>query len=246
MSAESYFKEASKILEQVVLTQMGKIKEASQVLANAAANGQSIFSFGASHSFILTEEIVYRAGGLMLINPIYPHGMNLFIRPLTLTSQLERTAGIGTVLLQSSPARSGDVLIIASVSGRNPVVVDMALAAAEKKIRTIGITSSAYNAVVKSRHPSGKKLNDVCDIVIDNGAPCGDAIVEIPGFPQKTGPVSSFTGIAIVNAMVSETVALLAKRGIRPPVFMSTNVDGGDDYNARHLKENKDRIHYLD
>jgi uncharacterized phosphosugar-binding protein len=246
MSAESYFKEASRILEQVVSTQMGKIKEAAQVLANAVANGQSIFSFGASHSFILTEEIVYRAGGLMLVNPIYPHGMNLFIRPLTLTSRLERTPGLGVELLQSSPARPGDVLIIASTSGRNAVVVDMALTAVEKKIRTIGITSLAYSARVESRHPSGKKINDLCDIIIDNGAPCGDAVVEIPGFPQKTGPVSSFTGIAIVNAMVSETVAILASRGIRPPVFMSANVDGGDDYNTRLLKENKDRIHYLD
>ena len=86
---------------------------------------------------------------------------------------------------------------------------------------------------------------DLCDVVIDNGAPYGDACVEIKGSPQKTGPLSSLTGIAIVNALVSEVVARLAERGLTPPVFMSANLDGGDAHNARLLAENRERIHYL-
>jgi uncharacterized phosphosugar-binding protein len=82
--------------------------------------------------------------------------------------------------------------------------------------------------------------------VIDNGAPYGDAAVEIAGFPQKVGPLSTITGCAIVNAIMAETVEKLIGRGITPPVFVSANLDGGDEHNARLLAENRHRIHYLD
>lgn len=246
MSAESYFKAALDALKKVEETQLDSIRKAASIIVEAIAEGRSIFSFGASHSFILTEEMVYRTGGLMLINPIYPHGMNLFVRPMTATSLLERVPELGKTMLESSPAQAGDVLIITSTSGRNAVVIDIAQAARDKGIKTIGITALAYSEGVTSRHPSGKKMKDFCDIVIDNCAPMGDSAVEISGFPQKVSPLSSLTGISIVNALVAETVKQLVDRGIEPPVFMSANLDGGDEYNARLLAENRDRIYYMD
>jgi uncharacterized phosphosugar-binding protein len=246
MSADAYFQKAVEALTRVAETQRESIAAAADALVEAVIGGGSIFSFGASHSFLLTEELVYRTGGLMLVNPIYPHGMNLFVRPMTLTSRLERVPGLGAELLSSAPIRKDDVLLIASTSGRNAVVIDMAIAAQEKGIRTIGITSVEYTRGVSSRHPSGKKLADLCDIVIDNGAPYGDAVVEIPGFPQKTGPLSTVTGCAIVNALIAEVVARLVQQGVNPPVFVSANLDVGDDYNARLLAENRHRIHYLE
>jgi len=214
-------------------------------LADTIVNGSSLFSFGASHSFMITEEMVYRTGGLMLVNPIYPHGMNLSVRPLTLTSQLERVVGLGRELLTHSAAKAGDVLILTSTSGRNAVVIDMALLARETGIKTIAITSLAYCDGVNSRHPSGKKLAELADVVIDNGAPYGDAVVEVPGFSQKIGPLSSVTGCALANAIVVETVELLVQRGVTPPVFMSANLDDGDAFNAEQLRLHRDRIHYL-
>ena len=189
--------------------------------------------------------MVYRTGGLMLVNPIYPQGMNLGVTPLPLTSKLERVVGLGTELLANSPAQAGDVLILASTSGRNAVTIDMALLARERKIKTIGITSRAYTGGVTSRHPSGQKLADLCDLVIDNGAPYGDAAVVIPGFAHPVGPLSSVTGCAIVNALACETVRQLVARGVTPPVFVSANTDPGDAHNARLLAENRHRIHYL-
>ena len=156
--------------------------------------------------------------------------------------------GPGDVRVEDVPrpeAGPGDVLILASTSGRNAVVIDMALAAREKGVRVAGITAVAYSQGVASRHPSGKRLLDLCDVVIDNGAPLGDAAVAIPGLSQKVGPLSSLTGIAIVNALVAEVVARLVNRGMQPPVFMSANLDGGDEWNARLLKENRHRIHYM-
>ena len=246
MSARAYFDAALKTLREVSESAPENIGKAATLLVNAVVAGRSLFSFGASHSFMLTEEMVYRTGGLMLINPIYPHGMNTLVRPMTLTSRLERLPGLGSELLQGSPAQAGDVLILASVSGRNAVIIDMAMAARAKDLQIIGITSLAYTGGVTSRHPSGKKLADCCDVVIDNGVPYGDAAVQVNGFPQKVGPLSSLTGMAIVNALVAEVVSQLVARGITPPVFMSANVDGGDAFNARLLAENRHRIHYME
>jgi uncharacterized phosphosugar-binding protein len=245
MSASEYFEKAMAAINKVEAEQLPNIKTAAELLVEATVNGKSIFSFGASHSFMLTEELVYRTGGLMIVNPIYPHGMNLMVRPMTLTSQLERVLGLGTELLEATPIEAGDVLLISSTSGRNAVAIDMAIAAQERGIHTIGITALAYSGAVSSRHPSGKKLMDLCEIVIDNGAPYGDAAVKIDGFPQAVGPLSSVTGCAIVNALVCEVVARLVKKGVTPPVFLSANLDGGDEHNARLLEENKHRIHYL-
>jgi len=246
MSADSYLKNAIQALSQLVDTQHDNICSAAELVVDAVENGRSIFAFGASHSFILAEEMVYRTGGLMLVNPIYPHGMNLFVRPLTATSRMERLPGLGKEILASAPIKEGDVLIIASTSGRNAVVIDMAAAAKDQGIKTIAITSIDYSKNVTSRHSSGKKLMDICDIVIDNCAPHGDAVVDIPNFPQKVGPVSSVTGCAVVNSIVSEAVRLLVDKGIEPPVFVSANLDQGDAYNARLLQENSHRIHYMD
>ena len=242
MSAHTYLQRAANAVQTLDVT---GIERAARLLAEAIQAGQSLFVFGASHSFMLAEEMVYRTGGIMLVNPIYPHGMNLGVTPLTMTSKLERVVGFGTELLANSPAKVGDILILASTSGRNAVTIDMALLARERKMKTIAITSLAYTHGVGSRHPSGKKLAELCDLVIDNGAPYGDAAVEIPGFAHKVGPLSSVTGCAIVNALACETVKLLVERGLTPPVFVSANTDPGDAHNAQLLAENRDRIHYL-
>lgn len=242
MSAKRYLEIASAAVANLDLP---SLERGAALLADKIMAKQSLFVFGASHSFMLAEEMVYRTGGLMLVNPIYPHGMNLSVTPLPMTSKLERVVGLGTELLANSPARPGDGLILVSTSGRNAVTIDMALRAREQKLSTIAITARAYTQGVTSRHPSGKKLADLCDVVIDNGAPYGDAAVEIPGFDHKVGPLSSVTGCAIVNALACETVKLLVSRGVTPPVFVSANTDPGDAHNAKLLAENRDRIHYL-
>lgn len=245
MSAQQYFDKAIAALRMVQQTQVEPINQAAALLVDAIVQNRTIYSFGASHSFIMTEELVYRTGGLMLINPIYPHGMNLFIRPIAFTSRMERLLGYGAELLNSVTITTNDVLLISSTSGRNAIVIDMAMEAKKRGITVIGITSLDYTNSVSSRHPSGKKLIDFCDVVIDNCAPAGDAVVEIEGFQQKVSPLSTVTGCAIVNALVAEIVARLVQQGVTPPVYISANLDNGDEHNARLLEENKHRIHYM-
>lgn len=243
--SDSYLEQVLATLRAVMESQREAIDRAAEMLVQTVSGGSSVFSFGASHSFIVTEELVYRTGGLMVINPIYPHGMHLGVRPMTLTSRLERVPGLGAELLAESPARSGDLLFLTSTSGRNAVVVDMALAARELGMQLVGLTSRSYSQAVRSRHPSGRKLMDLCDLVLDNGAPSGDAAVAVRGFPQKVGPLSTVTGCAVANAVVVSAVEQMVCRGMTPPVFISANLDGGDEHNARLLDANRDRIHYL-
>ena len=245
MPTRTYFDAVRAALDTIERTQRPAIGAAAQAMIDAITGGHSLFSFGATHSFIITQEMVYRTGGLMLVNPIYPHGMDFTNRSMPATSQLERVPGYGAALLDTSPAAAGDVLLVASTSGRNAVGIDMALRAREKGITVIGLTSLAYTAGVSSRHPSGKKLADICDIVIDNAAPYGDAAVAVPGLPQKVAPLSTVTGCAIANALVTEVVEGLCARGVTPPVYLSANLDGGDAFNREQLEANKDRINYL-
>ena len=214
-------------------------------LAEAVETKHNIFVFGCSHAGILAEEVFYRTGGLAVINPIFFPGMMLNTRPVTMTSQLERLPGLGKIIFDKNHVSEGDVLILHSVSGRNSVPVDMALCAAEKGVTTVAITNLNYSRAVDSRHPSGKRLFEVCDFVIDNMGDAGDAAVSIEGLPEKIGPTSTAVGAALINALVIDSVNKMIADGIVPPVLMSANIDGGDEHNERVFKEYADNIFYM-
>jgi uncharacterized phosphosugar-binding protein len=190
--------------------------------------------------------LVYRAGGLMLINPIFGPGIAAMdTRPATLSSEIEKLPGYARALIDNTPMQAGDVLIVVSVSGRNAVPIEMAELAQQRGVTVIGLTSRAYSGAVTSRHPSGKKMHDFADIVLDNKADKGDAVLAAEGMPQKFSPASGVTSIAILHALVSATIEELLRRGLTPPVYLAANVDGGKEYNARLLEQYKDRIFYL-
>ena len=112
-------------------------------------------------------------------------------------------------------------------------------------MKVIGLTSLAYTNAVSSRHPSGKKMYEYADVVLDGKIDPGDAVLEAEGVPQKFCPVSGAINAAILQAVIAATVELLLERGITPPVFLAANVEGGDEYNKKLLEEYKDRIFYL-
>jgi uncharacterized phosphosugar-binding protein len=245
MLLDEYIPRAIEILEKVRRTQREAMLRAADEIAEAIARGNGVFVFGCSHAAILAAEVFYRAGGLALLNPIFAPGLTPDVRPITRTTELERLEGYGRAIIDTSPVRPGDVLIVHSVSGRNAVPVEMALEAKARGVRVIALTSVAYAASVTSRHSSGKRLHEVADVVLDNcGAP-GDAVVEVPGLDQRTGPTSDVVGAAILHSVVAQVIDNLIARGITPPVFVSANLDGGDEHNARILAKYRDRIHYL-
>ena len=207
-------------------------------MADAIEGGKKIFAFGCTHSSLPIQDLVYRAGGLMLINPIFGPGIaSLDIKPTTMSSEIEKLSGYARILLDNNPIEAGDVLILVSVSGRNATLIEMAQLARERGITVIGVTSRAYTEAVSSRHPSGKKMYEFADVVLDNKVDKGDALLEVEGVPQKFCPASGVTSIAILHALVAATIEELLERGITPPIFLAANVDGGKEYNARLLAQ---------
>ena len=245
MFADSYIDIVEKTLRKAWDEQKDVFAQASDWIRKALETKHSVFIFGCSHAGILAEEVFYRTGGLAVINPIFFPGFMLNTRPITMTSQLERVDGLGTILLKENKLKEGDVLILHSVSGRNNVPVEMALEAKKMGVTTIAITNLAYSNSVTSRHPSGKRLFEACDLVIDNMGCVGDAAITLEGLPEKIGPTSTTVGTALVNALVIETVGGMLKDGVFPPVFMSANLDGGDAHNKKIFEEYKDNIFYM-
>jgi uncharacterized phosphosugar-binding protein len=245
MVFEQYFDLLEQKWSQVRQSQKENILSAAQAVSDSIASGGTIFAFGCGHSALLAQEIFYRAGSLMLVNVIFGPGNLLHERPVTLTSQMERLEGYSKLLADANDIRSGDVVIVISTSGRNPVPIEMAIAAGDRGATVIALTSSLYSGAVASRHPSGKKLADFAHITLDHMAEPGDAVVEIAGFPERVGPTSGPIGAALLHAVVVQAIANLLERGVQPPVFLSGNLPGGDEHNARLLQQYRDRIRYL-
>lgn len=241
-----YFKAIDRLLSEVERDEREAMDRCVQVLETCVLSKGSIYIFGASHAGILSEELFYRAGGLMLVNPIFGREIMLDTEPVTHTSAMERLVGYGARLARDkADFKPGDVLIAHSVSGRNPVTIEIALAAREAGATVIALTNRSYSQSVASRHPSGRRLLDVAHIVLDNHGEVGDAAIEVPGLNQKVAPTSTVVGAVILNAIVAELVERLVAGGMqRPPVFYSANIDGGDDLNRQLFEEYRESIHY--
>lgn len=244
--ANTYLDTVIGLLSRLKVEEMDAIEQGAKLIADAIEQGHSLFAFGCTHSSLPIQDLVYRAGGLMLVNPLFGPGITaLDIKPTTISSAMEQMEGYAQVILDNSPMKAGDVLILVSVSGRNAVPVELAQIAQERGIKVIGVTSREYSESVSSRHSSGKKMNDFADVLLDNKAPKGDAVLEAEGVPQKFTPVSGVTSIALLQALVATTIENLLSRGIVPPIFLAANVDGGKEYNARLLTQYSDRIFYI-
>lgn len=240
-----YMDKVTEILKVVKENESGVIQEAIDLMTEANLNKQSVFIFGASHAGILMEEMYYRAGGMMTINPIFGREVMLDRSPITFTSQMERLEGYGTSLASTVDFKENDVLILHSVSGRNPIIIDIAIAAREKGVKLIGLTNVSYSKSVTSRHSSGKRLFEVVDIVIDNHGDIGDACCDIKGIEQKVGASSTVVWASILNTIIVETCQKLVDSGVKyPPIFYSANLDGGDQLNQDLYEQYKDSIHY--
>lgn len=241
-----YIKRIYELLDIIETREAANMQKAVDMLFDCIQRKATIYTFGASHAGILSEELYYRAGGLMLFNPIFGRELMLDSSPITLTSQMERCHGYGNALAQNkADFHPGDVLIAHSVSGRNPVAIEIAAEAKEKGTYVIAVTNLSYSKSVSSRHASGKRLFELADIILDNHGDVGDACVEISGIEQKVSPTSTVIGATMLNSIVAELTQKLVDSGMKkPPIFYSANLDGGDELNQKLYQEYKDAIRY--
>ncbi len=241
----NYLDQVIRLLQEVRDTQSEALEQAAQKVAAAIESEHLLYVFGASHAGILAQELFYRAGGMVPVNPILPPGLTTDVRPVTLTSRLERLPGFGTQIIAESAIAAGDVLIVHSVSGRNAVAVEVAQGGKARGAYVIALTSVAYSSSVAPRAAGMPRLFEVADLVLDNRAPIGDALVELPGLLQKVGPSSTVTGAAMLNAVIARAASLILEHTGDTPVFLSANLDGGDAHNQRWLEHYRGRLTYL-
>ncbi len=237
MLAQDWLNAVRDVLQRIEETQMDKINKVAQWIAESAVEGGAWHLHDTGH--MVSQELIHRAGGLLLINPLtYSFGVNNPVRPRDNRKGKEhvrgdRISGIGKRIVESSNMVAGDVLTVGSVSGRNAASIDLALAAREAGIKVFAVTSLTYSSSVTSTHPSGKRLFEAAEIAIDNCAAKGDAALDVDGLEVPFGPTSGMGAASVCWCVCSQVVEKLVAMGRKPSVFMSANLDGGPEFNAK-------------
>lgn len=239
--ALEYAKAVQDVLQRIVETQMGQIERAAQIAADAIAQDGILYTFGTGHSHVIAEDVAYRAGGLAPVDAILEPSLTGHTK-VWQSEYMERVEGMAEVILNYYGMSSKDALVVISNSGRNAAPIEMAAGAKARGVPVIAITSLAHSKGTTSRHSSGKKLYELADVVIDNCCPKGDCLLHLPGLPVPIGAGSGVAGMFIMHSIIVQTIQNLLERGIQPPVFMSGNLDGSDEYNQAILERYKGRI----
>jgi len=246
MKFKEYYEFITGCLKKVMDTQQQNILKAADIITDSILGDGSLYVFGATHAGIITEELFYRAGGLMLVNPIFAPDLVTNVRPVSNTSKIENLSGYAGIIINGTDFSEKDALLVHSVSGRNIVSIEAAMECKKIGAKLIVLTNLSFSKKVKSRHPSGKRLFEINpDVTIDNCGIVGDATVEIKGIKQKVGSTSSVVGCFIANSIIIEVVQNLIDSNVTPPVFTSANLDNGNELNKKMIEKYKDRIKYL-
>lgn len=239
--ALEYAQSMQKILDSIVDQEMPVILKAADVLANAVAQDGIVYTFGTGHSHVIAEDVAYRAGGLVPVDAILEAALTGHEK-VRQSEFMERVEGISKVILDYYNPSPHDAIVIISNSGRNAAPVEMAEQAHKRGMPVIAITSLAHSMGTTSRVSSGKKLYELADIVIDNHCIKGDAMVRMEGLPMPVGAGSGVAGLFILHTLIVQTIQALIDKGIKPPVFMSGNLDGADLVNVPLRERYKGRV----
>lgn len=244
MTPKKYLEQVRMILDHLEKTQLPAVEKAADFIIGALTGKGCVFCAEIGHG--IQGDFIGRAGGLMAVQKF---SFNLDIadkvpqcyaarpRPAAFDRDLETVQ----FAVKASNLRAGDVMLVGSVSGRNRGPVELALACRGIGMKTIGFTAMKYSGMAVSLHPSGKKLYEAVDVVIDIGAPFGDAAVDIPGFDIKLMPVS---GVAMDVAgwlIFGRVMEKMAAAGIPPTVYMSVNRPGGEEDGRKKAAQYEER-----
>ena len=232
---ESYFIRANELLARAWAANAPVLARLAPILGECVARGGVIHTFGSGHSELVSREIIGRAGGLVCITGI--------IDPTA--GFIENLAGYGTRLAarydRQHQLLSGEVLIAISNSGKNCSPIEVALYARQKGLTVAALTALAVSQATPSEHPSGKKLSDVADHVLDNGGVPGDAIVEVAD-GVHAGPTSTLIGCSVLNWLMLGTIDWLKQNKHPLPILRSQNLPGAIEHNRGLAQKYKGRL----
>ncbi|WP_377887244.1 SIS domain-containing protein [Alkalihalobacillus sp. R86527] len=239
-----YFAEIKHALDVIENDERQTIDQAVKVMTEVVESGNIIHVFGCGHSHMMAEEMFYRAGGLAPVRPILIEELMLH-QGGSKSSKYERMNGFAETFMKEQDIRNGDVVIVVSNSGRNPVPVDVGRISKEKGAFVIGLTSLEASEDQPSRHKEGIYLKDAVDLVLDNHIKPGDTVFSLENRGFSYAPLSSVIGMALLNGIVAQVIDRMIAGGKEPPVFRSGNIDGSDSHNKKLIDDYQARISLL-
>lgn len=226
---DSYYEFVDKTLKRLYQDNRENIEMAARLLFETECKKGRIYTFGTGHSHMIGQDLYARAGGYAKVYPINEIELTLATHP-TKSTKIERTCEYADVLESLYDVKENDVVIVASNSGRNSLVVEYITRLKNKGVKIIAITSLEHSKKIESRHISKKRLFELADVVLDNMAPYGDAGVKIND-NVVMGPISTMSGSFLVQSVIGRFVELLSEHDMDTPVFRSSNMDGADEFN---------------
>ena len=243
INMDLFYEEMMKVVDVLEGKEMDNIRKAS---ADTIAQGGVVHVFGSGHSVGFGMELAGRPGSLVPFHTIVTsdfvlHGKVSLAEFKDPDNIFERRADIADRLYDLYDIRPQDSFIIISNSGINGVVIDFAIKAKQEGHKVIVVTSWQHTSAEASRHPSGKKLYEMGDVVIDNCGPQGDALIET-GKIEKICSISSITGAFIAQSITTETCRLLSERGVELPLLLSEDSEENRKHNAELRQKYAGRI----
>lgn len=221
-----YMTKINELLQKAHDVNKEEIKKLARVFADCIKNDKMIHTFGTGHSHMIGIELFARAGGLGNVDAMLdPDSLTAF--GAQRSGAIEKLPGLADLIYDNYKIEKGDIMIISSNSGRNAVPIEMAMRAQKEGVYVIAVTNLEQSKATTSRHPSGKKLYEFADSILDNCVPSGDALLNINGV--LTGPGSSISSMFLLDTIVAEALKICAAEGVKAPVFQSQNVDGFDN-----------------
>ncbi|GAA5140823.1 SIS domain-containing protein [Prosthecobacter algae] len=225
--AESFLDCSAALLDRV-RAQLPAIQQTADLFAQTILAGQMVHVFGSGHSRILVEEMWPRYGSFPGFNPIVELSLTFHNLVVGANGQrqamfLENVSGLASRILRNFDLKAGDSALVVSSSGCNVVPVEMAEEFQRRGVKVVALISKDHAEASTSRHPAGKKLQDFADIILDTGAPIGDAMVKIEGLETPVAPGSTIGGCLIVNAVKAEIAQRLTQAG-QPPKVLTAGV----------------------
>jgi len=211
------------------------MRKAGHIVAQSIMSGGILQAFGSGHSASIAIEICGRAGGLIPSKQVKELSGGYY----------ERIEGIGDEFAKMWDLRKNDCLFIISNSGRNPLIIEMAMHARSVGVPVVAVTALDVGKRSTSRHSSGKMLWQLADVVLDNHSIEGDACIELPGMQTRVGGTSSISSDLLVDQTMIFAIREMLDSGYVPPVFMSANVDGGPEFNEKLTAKYADRLYRI-
>lgn len=246
---EGYYTSVTNIMRRILEEERSPLEEAAKLCADQISADRLVHVYGpGGHSNLASQEIFFRAGGLMHVSAILDEGTMLSSGALR-SMAIERTPGYGGIVISQRHLGADDLLILVNAYGINTALIDAALTARDSGVRTIGVSSRTHASETSrghlARHPSKQNLHDVVDVAIDSKVPVGDAVVQVPGVAEQAAAVSTFANAFVLNNLVIRTISRLAEAGIDPPMWRSGNAPGGDEANAQFIDRFRERVRWL-